>query len=447
MKITVYGAGYVGLVTAACFAELGHEVLCIDINIEKIKLLEQGKIPYYEPGLSNLVQNNIKRDRLFFSGCVTEGVDFAKMQFICVGTPANKDGSADTTAIFAVLKVIAKSMRDFRIIVNKSTVPLGTNEKVEQFLKVLLKLRGVSCNFAVVSNPEFLQEGRAIDNFMHPDRVIIGTKSDDAARLMKKLYEPLCDKQRPFIHMDPVSSELTKYSANAMLATKISFINEIANLAEYVGADIKLVQKGIAYDPRIGPHFINAGAGYGGSCFPKDVKALIYSAQQLGLDPKVLSAVEIRNAQQREYLFTKINKHFNNTLKDRVFAFWGLAFKPETDDMREASSCYLLDKLLAAKAQIQAYDPMAIPTAKLLYAKYNGLQFCENASACLDNADALIVITEWEDFRNPDFSLIKSKLKQPIIFDGRNLYHPEKLATLGFYYYGIGHGSKPKFES
>ncbi|MEY3219382.1 MAG: hypothetical protein RIT27_739 [Pseudomonadota bacterium] len=440
MKITVFGSGYVGLVTGACLAEVGHEVLCVDIDEQKIDLLKNGGVPIYEPGLEQLVHRNSANGQLSFSSNIVEGVKHGLFQFIAVGTPPDEDGSADLKYVLSVARTIGQYMDSYKIVIDKSTVPVGTADKVREALQKELTLRGVILEFDVVSNPEFLKEGAAIDDFMRPDRIVIGADNPRTIELLKVLYAPFNRNHDRMIWMDVRSAEFTKYAANSMLATKISFMNEMANLAERCGADIEAVRKGMGSDPRIGYHFIYAGAGYGGSCFPKDVKALERTARDLGYQAHILQAVETVNDAQKHVLFQKINKHYQGDLKGKTFAIWGLSFKPKTDDMREAPSRVLMEALWDAGANVQAFDPEAIKETQRIYGNREDLLLCKNMQETLQNADALVVVTEWKVFWSPDFSMIKQHLKEPVIFDGRNIYDPAVLTAEGFTYYGIGRG-------
>ncbi|NOT12676.1 MAG: UDP-glucose/GDP-mannose dehydrogenase family protein [Methylococcaceae bacterium] len=438
MKVTVFGSGYVGLVTGACLAEVGNEVLCIDIDQKKIDNLKSGVIPIYEPGLDTLIKENQQAGRLKFTTDIPEAVNHGTFQFIAVGTPPDEDGSADLQYVLAVAKSIAEHMLDYRIVVDKSTVPVGTADKVKSVMLAVQAERGVEIDFDVVSNPEFLKEGAAINDFMKPDRIIVGTDNPRTAELLKALYAPFNRSHERVITMDIRSAELTKYAANAMLATKISFMNELANLAEMVGADIEQVRNGIGSDSRIGYSFIYPGCGYGGSCFPKDVKALERSAQQIGYKAELLNAVENVNNRQKQVLFNKIIHHYQGNLAGKTFALWGLAFKPKTDDMREAPSRVLLEALIEAGATVRAYDPEAMDEAKRIYGDKAGLVLVETAEAALQGANALCVVTEWKNFWSPDFEFIKHTLKDAVVFDGRNLYQPQLLKKLGLVYYSIG---------
>jgi UDPglucose 6-dehydrogenase len=438
MKITIYGTGYVGLVTGACLAEVGNDVLCMDVNADKIAQLQQGIIPIYEPNLANLIKSNCADGRLKFTTDMALASAHGLFQFIAVGTPPNEDGSADLQHVLAVAQAIAQHIDGYRIIINKSTVPVGTADKVKNTIQHTLAQRHKSVEFDVVSNPEFLKEGSAIADFMKPDRIIIGTDNPRTTELLKVLYSPFNRNHDRLIAMDIRSAELTKYAANAMLATKISFMNEMANLAELLGADIEQVRQGIGSDTRIGYHFIYAGAGYGGSCFPKDVKALAKTAHDCEYQTELLNAVETINQRQKQILFNKIINHYQGDIKGKTFALWGLAFKPKTDDMREAPSRVLLEALIAKGAIVRAYDPKAMDEAKRIYGELQGLILCQNQEETLENADALCVITEWKNFWSPDFFELKTKLTDAVIFDGRNLYDRQQLNSFGIRYYGIG---------
>lgn len=440
MRITIFGSGYVGLVTGVCLADAGNHVLCVDIDADKIAKLKQGIMPIYEPGLSNLLNYNKEAGRLKFTTDIPEAVTFGDLQCIAVGTPPDEDGSADLQYVLQVAQSIGKHMNNYKIIINKSTVPVGTADKVRATLGAELQQRGVEVEFDVISNPEFLKEGAAVSDFMKPDRIIVGVDSVRPKPLMYELYAPFNRNHDKLIFMDVRSAELTKYAANAILATKISFMNEMANLAEKVGADIERVRIGIGSDPRIGFHFIYPGVGYGGSCFPKDVQALGRMAQECGAPNAVLSAVQQVNQQQRIVFFNKIKNHFQGDLQSKRFALWGLSFKPNTDDMREAPSRNILEALWAHGATVHAYDPEAMEETKRIYGERPDLTLHDTPEAVLDGAEALIIVTEWKVFRSPDFKLIKEKLKQPLIFDGRNLYEPSRMVSLGFTYYAIGRG-------
>jgi UDPglucose 6-dehydrogenase len=442
MKVTIYGSGYVGLVSGACLAQVGNHVLCVDIDAAKIEALKQGRIPIYEPGLEDMVRDNMQAGRLSFSLDPAEGARHGLFQFIAVGTPPDEDGSADLSHVLAVARSIAEHMSEYRIVVNKSTVPVGTADRVREAIAATLAERGYSGEFDVVSNPEFLKEGAAIEDFMKPDRVIVGTDNPRTAELMRALYAPFNRSHDRVLCMDVRSAELTKYAANAMLATKISFMNELANLAEHLGADIEQVRQGIGSDPRIGYHFIYPGCGYGGSCFPKDVKALERTARQVGYNAQLLDAVEAVNERQKHRLFEKISARFGGSLSGRTVALWGLAFKPNTDDMREASSRALMEDLWQAGARVRAFDPVAEEECRRVYGEREDLVLCETPEDALTGADALAIVTEWTVFRSPDFEHIRKELRQPLIFDGRNLYEPRHMEEMGFEYYAIGRGRR-----
>jgi UDPglucose 6-dehydrogenase len=445
VKVTVFGSGYVGLVTGACLAEAGNQVVCVDIDANKIARLQQGDIPIHEPGLDTLVTRNFGKGRLRFTTDAEEGIRHGLFQFIAVGTPPEEDGSADLSHVLAVAETIGRHMTEYRIVVDKSTVPVGTADKVRECIDQALGERGVKIEFDVVSNPEFLKEGAAVSDFMKPDRVVVGTDNPRTAELLKTLYDPFTRNRDRMIVMDVRSAELTKYAANAMLATKISFMNEIANLAERVGADIEKVRIGIGSDPRIGYSFIYPGAGYGGSCFPKDVKALVHSAGEYAVDAKLLRAVEVVNKQQKQVLFDKIKRFFDGKLRGRTIAIWGLAFKPNTDDMREAPARDLMEALWHAGAKVRAYDPVAMREAARIYGEREDLVLCRDAESALDGADALAIVTEWQEFRSPDFDAIGDRLASKAIFDGRNLYDPSLVKSFGLRYYGIGRGESAHF--
>ncbi len=441
MKVTIYGTGYVGLVTGACLAEVGNEVLCVDTDQAKIELLQNDGIPIYEPGLEELVAKNRASGRLDFTTDATQGVGHGLFQFIAVGTPPDEDGSADLSSVVAVARSIAERMTEYRIVVTKSTVPVGTADRVRTAMGEVQHARQVDIEFDIVSNPEFLKEGAAVEDFMRPDRIVVGTDNPRTAELLRVLYAPFNRSHNRLLVMDIRSSELTKYAANAMLATKISFMNELANIAERLGADIEQVRTGIGSDPRIGYHFIYPGPGYGGSCFPKDMRALERIASGIGYRAELLQAVEAVNNRQKEVLFNKVHRHFGGELTGRTFALWGLAFKPNTDDMREASSRVLLEALWAHGASVRAHDPAAMDEARRIYGERPDLTLCADPDDALEGADALIVLTEWNVFWSPDFAAMKERLKQPVIFDGRNLYDPKRLAQLGFTHYAIGRGN------
>ena len=440
MKVTVVGTGYVGLVTGACLSEMGNHVVCLDLDERKIRILNDGGIPIHEPGVKEIVQRNVAAGRLQFTTDVAAAVGHGTLQFIGVGTPPDEDGSADLQYVLAAATNIGRHMTDYKVIVDKSTVPVGTADKVREAVRAALAARGLSMEFAVVSNPEFLKEGAAVEDCMKPDRIILGADDERAILLMRSLYTPFMRNHDRMQIMDLRSAEFTKYAANAMLATRISFMNELALLAEKVGADIEMVRKGIGSDPRIGTHFLYPGAGYGGSCFPKDVKALIHSGRESGVELGVLSAVEAANERQKRVLVDKIVARFGEDLAGRTFALWGLAFKPNTDDMREAPSRVIVEALARRGARLTAYDPAAMDEARRLFGSTPGLRFADGQAEALSGADALVVITEWKEFRNPDFEAIKTALRQPVIFDGRNLYDPALMRALGIEYHGIGRG-------
>ncbi len=440
MRLTIFGSGYVGLVTGACFAEAGNNVLCVDVDERKVEMLQRGESPIFEPGLDEMLKRNIEAGRIRFTTDAAEGVKHGLFQFIAVGTPPDEDGSADLKYVLAVAEAIGKNLSEYRVVVTKSTVPVGTADKVKAKVLETLKARGVDIEFDIVSNPEFLKEGAAINDFMKPDRIVVGTDNPRTAELLKALYDPFTRNRERMIVMDVRSSELTKYAANAMLATKISFMNELSNLAERMGADIEKVRLGIGSDPRIGYHFIYPGAGYGGSCFPKDVQALARSARDHSFDAALLNAVEAVNKRQKEVLFDKIHRYFKGDLANKTIALWGLAFKPNTDDMREAPSRTLMERLWTAGAKVRAYDPVASHETKRIYGDRADLQIVKGASEALKGADALAIVTEWQEFRSPDFDSIKAELKQPVIFDGRNLYDPGFVKRFGLTYYAIGRG-------
>ncbi|TKK71977.1 UDP-glucose/GDP-mannose dehydrogenase family protein [Ilyomonas limi] len=436
MKIVVVGTGYVGLVTGACLAEVGTEVVCIDVNQEKISNLKKGILPIYEPGLEDIVIRNYKKGRLHFSTDLADCIRGAQIAFIAVGTPPGEDGSADLKYVLQVADTIGKYMTDYLVVVTKSTVPVGTAAKVDACIAKALRERGEDLEFDVASNPEFLKEGAAVEDFLKPDRIVIGVESERARTLLQQMYNPFLLNGHPILFMDVPSAEMTKYAANAMLATKISFMNDIANLCELVGADVNLVRQGIGSDPRIGNRFIYPGIGYGGSCFPKDVKALIKTGEKKGYNLRILNAVEEVNEDQKKVLINKIKTYFNGDLKDKVFAMWGLSFKPKTDDMREAPSLVIIDMLLEEGAKVQAYDPVAIHEAKHMIG--DKITFAEDAESATKDADALLLITEWPEFRLPDWTEIKENMKGRVIFDGRNIYTADEMIDNGFEYFGIG---------
>ncbi|MCE4538322.1 UDP-glucose/GDP-mannose dehydrogenase family protein [Pelomonas sp. P7] len=441
MKVTAIGTGYVGLVTGACLAEMGNHVVCLDVNPEKIRVLNDGEIPIHEPGLLEVVRRNVAAGRLQFTTDVDMAVQHGTLLFIGVGTPPDEDGSADLQYVVAAARSIGQRMTDYKVIIDKSTVPVGTADKVRAAVKEELDKRGLGgMSYAVVSNPEFLKEGAAVDDFMKPDRIIVGSDDEQATLLMRALYAPFNRTQDRMLVMDVKSAEFTKYAANAMLATRISFMNELALLAEKVGADIELVRRGIGSDPRIGYQFLYAGAGYGGSCFPKDVKALVRTAADNGIPLKVLTAVEEANERQKRVLVDKVVSRFGGDLKGRRFAMWGLAFKPNTDDMREAPSLVIIDELTKRGATVAAYDPVSMSETARILGPRDDVSLVERAEAALQGADALLIVTEWKEFRTPDFDAIKAVLKSPVVFDGRNLYDPKLMKALGIEYSGIGRG-------
>jgi UDPglucose 6-dehydrogenase len=440
MKVTIFGTGYVGLVTGACLAEMGNHIVCVDIDEDKVARLGRGEIPIFEPGLEPIVRRNHANGQLVFTTDAAMAVAHAQLIFIAVGTPPDEDGSADLKYVLSVARSIGRNLDRYAVIVNKSTVPVGTADRVHEAVAAELAARGATVEFDVASNPEFLKEGDAVEDCLRPDRIVIGTSSERAINLLRKLYAPFNRSHDRTVVMDVRSAELTKYAANAMLATKISFMNEIANIAERVGADIELVRQGIGSDPRIGYHFIYPGAGYGGSCFPKDVQALERTARAVGYNARLLEAVEAVNHDQKVKLFDFLQRHFNGDVRGRTIALWGLAFKPNTDDMREASSRRLMEALWDAGAKVRAFDPEARSEARRLYGERSDLVLCDNAYQTLDGADALAIITEWKAFRSPDFARIRSMLKEPVVFDGRNMYEPEVVEEAGLAYYGIGRG-------
>jgi UDPglucose 6-dehydrogenase len=438
MKITIYGAGYVGLVSGSCLADVGNEVLCVDVNAERVAALNEGEIPIFEPGLSGVIKRNVESGRLRFTTDVVEAVAHGELQFVAVGTPPAADGSADLKYVLEVARTIGQHMTDFRVVVNKSTVPVGTADQVNAAIANELKQRGKEIPFSVASNPEFLKEGDAVSDFMKPDRIVIGTSESRAENLLRELYAPFNRNHDRVFAMDVRSAELTKYAANAMLATKISFMNEMANIAECVGADIEHVRLGIGSDSRIGYSFIYPGCGYGGSCFPKDVRAVEQTARANGYAPRILPAVDAANEAQKEVLFSKIKNHFGESgeLRDKIIAVWGLAFKPNTDDMREASSLVLIRALLEAGATVRAHDPESMPVARAMVGE--GVKFCDDPYTALEGADVLAIVTEWKTFRSPDFARIKTALAEPVVFDGRNLYDPAVVSAAGLEYHAIG---------
>lgn len=440
MKVTIFGSGYVGLVTGACLAEVGNDVVCVDIDKAKIESLNDGYIPIYEPGLEKIIKENAAAGRLRFTTNTKEAVEHGLFQFIAVGTPPDEDGSADLKHVLAVAKSIAENMSEYRVVINKSTVPVGTADKVSGTISSVLKNHGLKLEFDVVSNPEFLKEGAAIDDFMKPDRIIIGSDNPRTTELLRTLYAPFNRNHDRIIAMDVKSAELTKYAANAMLATKISFMNELSNIAELVGADIENVRHGIGSDSRIGYSFIYPGCGYGGACFPKDVKALAHTAKDNGYKAELLSAVESINQHQKTKLFNKIYKHYAGDLSGKVFALWGLSFKPNTDDMREAPSRVLINALLDAGATVRAFDPEAMGEARKIYSAINKFVLCDSLYDVVEGANALAIVTEWKHFWSPDFERLKEKLIDTVIFDGRNLFDPNELRNQGIDYYAMGRG-------
>jgi len=438
MKITVHGSGYVGLVSAACFANMGNEVLCVDVDKARVARLKRGEVPIVEPGLDRLLAEGLESGRLKFTDRPAEGVEFGLLQFIAVGTPPDEDGSADLKYVLQVARTIGEYMTSEKIVVDKSTVPVGTADQVCAAIASELKKRGSQLLFDVVSNPEFLKEGSAVEDFAHPDRIVVGANQPRSIEVMRSLYAPFTRNHERLMLMAVRDAEFTKYAANAMLASRISMMNEFANIAERLDVDIEQVRKGIGSDPRIGYGFLYAGVGYGGSCFPKDVSALTRTAVKSGYEPLLLQAVEEVNRRQKNTLFQKIHGHFGGQLQGRTFALWGLAFKPNTDDMREAPSRVLMEALWKAGARVRAYDPAALQEARRLYGQQPLLTLCRSPAECLDQADALVVVTEWSQFRSPDFDVLKRRLKQPLIFDGRNVYKPEELRAAGFILYSVG---------
>lgn len=440
MKITMFGTGYVGLVSGACLAELGNDVLCMDVDQEKINHLRNGDIPIYEPGLDVLLEKNINAGRIKFTTDPHEAVMCGELLFICVGTPPGDDGSADLSAIFKVAETVGQHMQEYKLVLNKSTVPVGTADKVSDIINHELKKRNLSVDFDIASNPEFLREGAAIKDFMNPDRIIVGADTPRATELLRGLYTALIDAGRRFIVMATRSAELTKYASNAFLAAKISFMNEMSHIAERLGADVEQVRIGMSMDPRIGEHFLYAGCGYGGSCFPKDVQALQKTATDYGYNSQILSAVEEVNRTQKQILFEKIKRYFSGELKGKVVSVWGLAFKPNTDDMRDASSLVLIDALLENDVIVQAYDPIAKNNTAKIYEGRENLILCDNTTQSLNNADVLAIVTEWDEFKQADLTVIKETLRYPAIFDGRNIYNPNAVYSAGLNYYAIGRG-------
>ncbi|WP_298235863.1 UDP-glucose/GDP-mannose dehydrogenase family protein [uncultured Azohydromonas sp.] len=438
MKVTIIGSGYVGLVTGACLAEVGNDVTCLDVDARKIALLNDGQVPIHEPGLEPLIRRNVAAGRLHFTTDVAAAVRHGELQFIGVGTPPDEDGSADLQYVLEAARNIGRHMSDHKLIVNKSTVPVGTADRVEAVVREELAARGLSLEFAVASNPEFLKEGSAVEDFMRPDRIIVGASDERALLLLRALYAPFCRNHERLVLMDRRSAELTKYAANAMLAARISFMNELARLAERVGADIEAVRHGMGSDPRIGTHFLYAGIGYGGSCFPKDVKALLRTAQEHEVPLDVLQAVEGANERQKHVLVAKVVKRFGDDLAGRRFALWGLAFKPNTDDLREAPSLVLIAELLRRGAAIRAFDPVAMPQARRRLGATPRLEFAATAEEALQGCDALLVATEWLEFRSPDFDRLRATLREGVVFDGRNLYSPAAMKAAGLEYHAVG---------
>ena len=441
MNITIFGAGYVGLVTGGCFAEMGNSVVCVEVDAERVAGLQAGRTPIFEPGLDTLIRTNLAAERMRFTTSTEEGVEHGRVLFIAVGTPAQEDGSADLNAVLAVANQVGRRMKTAKIIVDKSTVPVGTADQVRATVATALQERGLSLDFDVVANPEFLKEGAAVNDFMRPDRIIIGASRDDSRAILERLYEPFVRNRDKFVHMSERSAELAKYAANAMLAARISLVNELAGIADQVGADIEAVRRGIGRDPRIGTHFLYAGAGYGGACFPKDIKALIHTADSLGVATQMLQAVEAVNGRQKGVLVRKMQRHYGPELAGKTLALWGLAFKPNTDDMREAPSLVVVEALLGAGAKVQAYDPVASPAAEGVFG--GKVKLCRTRYEAVADADGLVILTEWNEFRTPNFQRLRAIMKEPVIFDGRNLYDPAYLAGLGFVYHSIGRPALP----
>jgi len=435
VKLSIFGTGYVGLVTGTCFAEMGNDVLCVDVDADKVARLQAGEVPIFEPGLEAMVQSNTALEQLAFTTDIAAGVEHGEVIFIAVGTPSGEDGSADLQYVLSVARSIGEHMTSEKVVVDKSTVPVGTADQVRQTIADTLQARGADIPFHVVSNPEFLKEGAAIADFMKPDRIVIGASTEHSVRVMDQLYAPFNRNHDKMVHMDVRSAELTKYAANVMLATKISLMNELANISDRLGADIEAVRRGIGMDPRIGYHFIYAGTGYGGSCFPKDVKALIHTAEQVGYDAKIVSGVEQVNAAQKRVLFDKLSRHFNQALEGRTFAMWGLAFKPNTDDMREAPSLEIVPALQKAGAKIKAYDPAGLVEAEKLL---SDVKFETGPYLCLENADCAVIVTEWNEFRALDIDRLKGLMKTPVLVDLRNIYDPSEIRAEGVSYFSIG---------
>lgn len=440
MKIAIFGSGYVGLVTGACLADVGHEVICVDVDQKKIANLEQGIIPIYEPGLEKMVKNNVQEKRLVFTIDAHKAVEQSELIFIAVGTPPNEDGSADLKYVLAVADTIGQHMNSYKIVIDKSTVPVGTAEKVQSAISLALQKRKVQFDFDVCSNPEFLKEGAALEDFTKAARIVVGTDSETVKTKMRECYAPYNRNHDKMMFMDVRAAELTKYAANAMLATRISFMNEMANLAERLGVDIEQVRQGIGSDPRIGYHFIYPGCGYGGSCFPKDVQALVRTADENNFDSAVLKAVEAVNEEQKKVLFSKVSRAFGGNLKGKCIAIWGLAFKPNTDDMREAPSRVLMESLWSAGATVRAFDPEAMKETAHIYGSRKDLQLATSREEAVVGADALVICTEWKQFRTVDFKWLKEQLKNPIIVDGRNVFNPQDVKSAGLKYFGIGRG-------
>ena len=436
MKIAIVGTGYVGLVTGTCFSEVGVDVTCVDIDVTKIENLKKGIIPIYEPGLEEMVKRNVNKNRLHFSNTLAPNLEGCEVVFIAVGTPPDEDGSADLKYVLDVAREVGKNMNDYKLLVTKSTVPVGTSKKVKEVIKAELERRGKEIEFDVASNPEFLKEGNAVDDFLKPDRIVVGTESERAEAIMNKLYKPFTLNGHPVIFMDVASAEMTKYAANAMLATKISFMNDIANLCEIMGANVNFVRRGIGSDSRIGNKFIYPGIGYGGSCFPKDVKALIKTSSENNYELRILNAVEAVNFDQKSVLFSKLNTHFNGNLKGKTITLWGLSFKPQTDDMREAPSLVLIKKLLDAGCKVKAYDPVAMVEARRRLG--DTIQYAGDQYEALIDSDALLLVTEWKEFRLPNMNVMKKLMHRPVILDGRNIYDIREMKTQGFKYYCIG---------
>lgn len=447
MRVTIFGTGYVGLVTGACLAEVGNDVLCIDVDTDRVATLKRGEIPIFEPDLDTLIKRNVAASRLTFSTDAAAGISHGRIQFIAVGTPPEEDGAADLSHVLSVVQTIGEHLNDYSVVVNKSTVPVGTADQVRAGIAAALAARRMNCDFAVVSNPEFLKEGAAVSDFMKPDRIVLGSENPKATALLKELYAPFNRNRDRIITMDVRSAELTKYAANAMLATKISFMNEMANLAEKVGADIEQVRQGIGSDSRIGFSFIYPGVGYGGSCFPKDISSLSQTGRSAGYETRILDAVEAVNREQKNLLFNKICAYYNGDLAGKTIALWGLSFKPNTDDVRDAPSRNLMEALWAAGARVRAFDPVAMEAVADIYGERDDLALCDSPEAATEGADALAIITEWRIFQAPNFDDLKASLSAPVIFDGRNLFDPQQMADRGFCYHAIGRGEIPEDSS